>query len=237
VLFNVEAELDTANPAQARSALEKAKMVVAFSSFKHSTGTADVLLPIAPFTETAGAFVNCEGLVQSFNGVVRPLGDTRPGWKVLRVLGNLLGLAGFGYDTAEEVRAAALGDTAIAPRLSNRASAELALSTAATLTAGSFERIADVPIYHADAIVRRADSLQLTRAAKVAVQASLPAGLFDRLGLKDGDAVRVRQGELSVEMPAARDADLPETVVRVSAATGAAAALGAMFGELVVEKA
>ena len=237
LLFNVEAELDTANPAQARSALEKAKMVVAFSSFKHSTGTADVLLPIAPFTETAGAFVNCEGLVQSFNGVVRPLGDTRPGWKVLRVLGNLLGLAGFGYDTAEEVRAAALGDTAIAPRLSNRASAELALSTAATLTAGSFERIADVPIYHADAIVRRADSLQLTRAAKVAVQASLPAGLFDRLGLKDGDAVRVRQGELSVEMPAARDADLPETVVRVSAATGAAAALGAMFGELVVEKA
>jgi NADH-quinone oxidoreductase subunit G len=237
LLFNVEAELDTANPAQARSALEKAKMVVAFSSFKHSTSVADVLLPIAPFTETAGAFVNCEGLLQAFNGVVRPLGDTRPGWKVLRVLGNLLGLAGFSYDTAEAVRAAALGDTAIAPRLSNHASVELALSTAAPLTAGSFERIADVPIYHADAIVRRADSLQLTRAAKVAVQASLPVGLFDSLGLKDGDAVRVRQGELSVEMPAARDADLPETVVRVSAATGAAAALGAMFGELVVEKA
>jgi len=237
LLFNVEAELDTANPAQARSALEKAKMVVVFSSFKHSTSFADVLLPITPFTETAGAFVNCEGLLQSFNGIVRPLGDARPGWKVLRVLGNLLELPGFAYDTAEEVRAAALGDTPIASRLSNRASVEVALSAAATLADGSFERIADVPIYHADAIVRRADSLQLTRAAKIAVQASLPAGLFERLGLKEGDAVRVRQGELSVQMPAARDANLPETVVRVSAATGAAAALGAMFGELVVEKA
>ena len=71
---------------------------------------ADVLLPIAPFTETAGTFVNAEGTVQTFNGVVRPFGDTRPAWKVLRVLGSLLGVPGFEYDTSEEVRAAALGD-------------------------------------------------------------------------------------------------------------------------------
>ena len=68
-----------------------------------------MLLPIAPFTETSGTFVNAEGTVQSFNGVVRPLGETRPGWKVLRVLGSLLGVPGFEFDTAEEVRNAALG--------------------------------------------------------------------------------------------------------------------------------
>ena len=76
---------------------------------------ADVLLPIAPFTETSGTFVNAEGRVQSFHGVVKPLGDARPAWKVLRVLGNLLGLAGFGFETSEEVRAEALGDVARSP--------------------------------------------------------------------------------------------------------------------------
>jgi len=236
LLLNLEAELDLADPARARAALEKAEMVVAFSSFKHSTAFADVLLPISPFTETAGAFVNCEGLLQAFNGVVQPLGETRPGWKVLRVLGNLLGLADFNYDSAEAVRNEALTDTPLAGRLSNRSNAVLALGRGASTT-GALERLADVPIYHADPIVRRAESLQLTRAAKVALQAALPAGLFDRLGLKEGDAVRVRQGELSVEMPAARDANLPETVLRVPAATAASAVLGAMFGELVVEKA
>jgi len=237
LLFNVEPEFDTANPGEALAALEQAQMVVAFSSFKHSASLADVLLPIAPFTETSGAFINCEGVVQPFNGVVAPLGDTRPGWKVLRVLGNLLGLPGFGYDTAEEVRAAALNGTDIASRLSNAATATLAPVAHALTSDGAFERIADVPIYRADAIVRRAESLQLTRAARQAVQVSLPAAVFDRLGLKNGDAVRVRQGARSVEMPAARDANLPDNVVRVPAATSASAALGSMFGELLVEKA
>ena len=70
---------------------------------------ADVLRPIAPFTETSGTFVNTEGRVQSFNGVMAPRGDTRPGWKVLRVLGNILQLEGFEYDTPEQVRAEAVG--------------------------------------------------------------------------------------------------------------------------------
>jgi NADH-quinone oxidoreductase subunit G len=237
LLFNVEAQFDTANPAQAVAALQQAQMVVSFASFKHSAELADVLLPIAPFTETAGAFVNCEGRLQAFNGVVRPLGETRPGWKVLRVLGNLLGLPGFNYDTAEEVRSAALGSGEISARLSNAATAALVAVTHTAAADGAFERIADVPIYQADAIVRRADSLQLTRAAKQSVQAFLPAGVFDRLALKDGDAVVVRQGAYSVQMPAVRDLNLPEGVVRVPAATSASAALGAMFGELLVEKA
>ncbi|HEP6429969.1 NADH-quinone oxidoreductase subunit NuoG [Burkholderia cenocepacia] len=236
VLLNVEPEFDTADPAQALAALNQAEMVVVMSSFKHGLDYADVLLPVAPFTETAGTFVNAEGTVQSFNGVVRPLGDTRPAWKVLRVLGSLLGLPNFEYETAEEVRVAALGDAGVAGRLSNQTSVAPARA-AANAANGGFERLADVPIYHADALVRRAGALHLTAAAKAANVAALPAALFDKLGLKEGDAVRVRQGERAVQLPAVRDANLAETVVRVSAATPAGAALGSLSGELVVEKA
>ncbi|BCF89139.1 MULTISPECIES: NADH-quinone oxidoreductase subunit NuoG [Paraburkholderia] len=237
VLLNLEPEFDTANPAQALAALNQAEMVVVMSPFQTGAEYADVLLPIAPYTETAGTFVNAEGTVQMFNGVVRPLGDARPAWKVLRVLGNLLGASGFDYDTAEQVRTAALGDGDLTPRLSNRTSASVARSNGAKAAEGTFERIADVPIYHADQLVRRAQSLHLTAAARAANSVGLPAALFDKLGLKEGDAVRVRQGDRSVQIPAVRDANLAETVVRVSAATPAGAALGSLFGELVVEKA
>lgn len=237
VLFNVEPEFDTANPAQALAALKQAEMVVALSAFRHGADYADVLLPIAPFTETSGTFVNAEGTAQSFNGVVRPLGETRPGWKVLRVLGSVLGLPGFEFDTAEEVRNAALGTGDLTARLSNKTGVAAQRKTAAATREGTFERLADVPIYHADALSRRAESLHLTAAARDANVAGLPTSLFDNLGLKNGDAVRVAQGNLSVVLPAVRDANLAETVVRVSASTTAGAALGGLFGELVVEKA
>jgi NADH-quinone oxidoreductase subunit G len=220
------------------------------SAFKHGTDYADVLLPIAPFTETSGAFINAQGTLQAFNGVVRPLGETRPAWKVLRVLGNVLGLPGFEYDTAEEVRRAALPSSAdgsdfslaIASKLSNRASVAPTLQSklakpSVNGESSAYERIADVPIYHADPLVRRAASLQLTAAAQAAHKIGLPPALFEKLGLKDGDAVRVRQGQHTVVASAVRDADLAETVVRMPAATPAGAALGSLFGELVVEKA
>ncbi|AJK47247.1 NADH-quinone oxidoreductase subunit NuoG [Burkholderia plantarii] len=236
LLVNVEPEFDTADPIAARAALDQAEMVVVMSPFKYGTDYADVLLPIAPFTETAGTFVNAEGRAQSFNGVVRPLGDTRPGWKVLRVLGSLLGLPNFEYETSDEVRLAALGDGDIAARLSN-ATSVVPARAAAQPAAGALERLSDVPIYHADPLARRAGALHLTVAAKAAHAVGLPAALFDKLGLANGDAVRVSQGGRSVQLPAVRDANLAETVVRVSAATPAGAVLGGQSGELVVEKA
>src|SRR6185503_3774418 len=97
VLLNAEPELDAANPQAAKTALNAADMVVVMSAFKHGMDYADVLLPVAPFAETSGSFVNAEGRLQSFNGTVKPMGDARPAWKVLRVLGNILGLGGFDY--------------------------------------------------------------------------------------------------------------------------------------------
>jgi NADH-quinone oxidoreductase subunit G len=234
VLLNTEPEFDSANPQVALTALKQAATVVVLSPFRSEAALhyADVLLPIGPFTETSGTYINCEGVPQSFNGVVRALGEARPGWKVLRVLGNLLGLPGFDYDTSEAIRDQVLAN-AVDARLDNGTDAAIAVNAS---SADGVERLADVPIYHADPIVRRASSLQLTTLARQAVKVSLPAGLFAALGLKAGDAVKITQGQGSVVMPAVADATLADNVVRVPAATPAAAQLGALFGAVQIEK-
>jgi NADH-quinone oxidoreductase subunit G len=160
VLLNVEPE-DTAAGVAAAAGLNQAEMVVTLSPFKTNLAFSDVLLPIAPFSETSGSFVNAEGRVQSFHAVVKPLGETRPAWKVLRVLGNLLGLDGFGFESSQEVLAAA---TAKAANLSN------ATQAAIQLDAPAGEPVS-AAIYQLDGLVRRAPSLQLTADAREGVAA------------------------------------------------------------------
>ncbi len=167
LLLNTEPAQDCAAGAQG---LRSAGMVVTLSPFKANLDISDVLLPIAPFTETSGSFVNAEGRLQSFHAVVRPLGDTRPAWKVLRVLGNLLGLPGFDADSSQAVLAAALpglssGCTIDAVRLSN-ADARAGASAADLNPATSPPCVAS--IYQLDALVRRAHSLQMTSDARMA---------------------------------------------------------------------
>ncbi|MDL2357004.1 MAG: NADH-quinone oxidoreductase subunit NuoG [Pseudomonadota bacterium] len=236
LLLNAEPELDCANPQQARAALDAAEMVVVMSAFKHGADYADVLLPIAPFSETAGTFVSCEGRAQSFNGTVKPMGDARPAWKVLRVLGNLLGVAGFDYETSEAIRDEVLGKgvTDLSARLSNKTS--IMVSGASFGNAGALERVTDVPIYFADAIARRSEPLLRTADAQAPL-AHLPKALADKLGVKAGDIVRVSQGTGAAMLVAAIDARLPANAVRVAAAHPSTAMLGAMFGPINVEKA
>jgi NADH-quinone oxidoreductase subunit G len=236
LLLNVEPVLDAADAAAAKAALAGSGLVVALTAFKDAAvDNADVLLPIAPFTETAGTLVNAEGRVQSFHGVVKPLGDARPGWKVLRVLGNLLGLPGFEHETADDVKKDALGDVeGIAARLDNTSAASL--SGGGDVAAGGLQRIADVPIYMTDSIVRRSPPLQLTADARPPV-ASLPSSLWRQLGLQPDAMVLVAQGQSAVLMPAREDATLAEGTVRVPAGHPATIALGAMFGPIAVEKA
>jgi len=234
VLLGVEPELDSANPAAAIAAVQAAEMVVSLSPFKTAaTDYADVLLPIAAFAETSGTFVNAEGRVQSFHGSVKPQGDARPAWKVLRVLGTMLGLQGFEYETSEEVKARALGDLAALPAKLNNATSATPNLNAST---GGLERLADLPIYSADALVRRSPALQATADAKAPV-ASLPQALWAELGLAEGAQVKVSQDGGAAVLPAVLDASLPANVVRVPAGTPATATLGASFGAIRVEKA
>ncbi|MES2347712.1 MAG: NADH-quinone oxidoreductase subunit NuoG [Pseudomonadota bacterium] len=235
VLLNAEPELDAHSPQAAAAALKHAEMVVVMSAYKHGMDYADVLLPVSPFSETSGTFVNCEGRAQSFNGTVKPLLETRPAWKVLRVLGNILGLSGFDYDTSEAIRDEVLGAgvTDLSAKLNNiTKQAVVAASAASTGT----ERIADVPIYFADAVVRRAESLQ-KMADAAAPKAHLSSALAQQLGVAAGDTVKVTQGSGSAILVAAVDAKLPANAVRVAAAHASTAALGGMFGSITVEKA
>ncbi len=158
VLLNTEPALDAANGAAAAQALGQAEMVVTLSPFKTNLDISDVLLPISPFTETAGTFINTEGRVQSFHGVVKPLGETRPAWKVLRVLGSMLHVPGFAFETIDEVRAHAI-PADVTALLSNVCSAHVEVSPAAGQPASA-------AIYQLDSLVRRAPSLQLTADAK-----------------------------------------------------------------------
>lgn len=237
LLLNVEPELDCANPQLARSALEKAEMVVVMSPYRHGMDYADVLLPIAPFSETSGTFVNAEGRAQGFNGTVKPLGDTRPAWKVLRVLGNLLGLDNFAYESSEDIRNEVLGVKTLdgldlSALLTNRADVALL----APQTSTEIQRVADVPIYFSDAITRRSESLQQTVDAQ-APNVKLSASLAQSLGVSAGTLVRVTQGAGSVTLPCTIESGLPTNVVRLAAAHASTAALGAMFGSIKVEKA
>ncbi|MGE5865000.1 MAG: NADH-quinone oxidoreductase subunit NuoG [Rhizobacter sp.] len=234
ILLNVEPAFDAANPALAVRALQGADCVIAMTPFKNAAlDVADVLLPVSPFSETSGTFVNAEGRVQSFHGVVKPLGETRPAWKVLRVLGNLLQLDGFSHETSEEVRAEALGDlSTVSARLSNRCSAPIKPAASGS----GLERISDVMIYGSDSLVRRATSLQLTKDARPPV-ASLSSDLWAGLGLNGTAAVRVSQGEAIAVMTAQLDPTLAANVVRVPTGHPATAGMGPMFGPITVEKA
>ena len=161
ILLNTEPEFDSAAGAAAAQSLGQAEMVVTLSPFKANMAFSDVLLPIAPFTETSGSFVNAEGRLQSFHAVVKPLAETRPAWKVLRVLANLLEIPGVAFETSQDVLARA---TAKPLAASNAVLAEIRL-------AGPVSAPAVASIYQLDSIVRRAPSLQLTADARQEVTA------------------------------------------------------------------
>lgn len=174
VLLNTEPEFDSAPGRKAAAALDRAEMVVTLSPFKANLEFSDVLLPIAPWTETPGTFVSAEGRVQSFHAVVKPAGEARPAWKVLRVLGNLLGLQGFEFESAQEVLAAARGK-ADAMESFVRGNLLSNATSAAVNTAGAGGRPASAAIYQLDGIVRRAPSLQLTADARATAQEEVAA--------------------------------------------------------------
>ena len=167
ILMGVEPEVDCADSSRATEAMNAAEFVVVLNAFSSDEMKeyADVILPISPFSETSGTFVNAEGRWQSFEGVVEPLGEARPAWKVLRVFGNLFECDGFDYVSSQEVR-----DEVKAIAQDITMSNEMPWQCPSTLTIDSqgIEEVADRSMYASDGLVRRATSLQqVVSAARV----------------------------------------------------------------------
>lgn len=231
LLFNVEPSRDLAKTVAGRRALGAARWVVACAVFDSPEirELADVLLPVAPYTEMAGTFVNMEGRFQTFVGVAKPQGESRPGWKVLRVLANLLDLPGFDYANVETVRA----------ELKEDFSAPSTFQRVLYVPRDSFsdlERVADIPLYAADMLVRRAIALQKTREALAASDAWASSTTLASLGVKNGETVQIRQTDGSVIVKLFEDDLVAQGCIRLAGALDHTAALGSLSATLTVER-
>jgi NADH-quinone oxidoreductase subunit G len=233
LVAGVEPEHDM-GPA-ALAALEQSGFNVVLSAYRNAaTDRAHVILPITPYAETGGTFVNMEGRAQSFNAAVKPQGDSRPGWKVLRMLGSLLEIADFHPDTIEAVRAQ------IAPDLGAWAKAGLGNAIASfdwelRTPRSAIERIAEFPVTASDPIVRRSPSLQKTADGKASRTLRANAATLVRMKLAVGDTVNVTQGGGTATLAVAVDGALPDDAVRIARGVAETAALGE--GAIAFEKA
>jgi len=236
VILGAEPDLGAGDTAAAHQALESAELVIALSPFKSPLmDYTHVMLPAAAYAETAGSYVSMEGRLQSFRAAVPPQGEARPAWKVLRVLGNQLGLAGFDQDSAEQVLAEALpgGEAAVRARLNNDITG---VAVTHLNAADGIERLGDTPIYQLDIYTRRAPALQATDDGQSAHAARACGDLIARLGLTADKPVRVRQGSAETVMKLVRDDRLPDNVVRVAGSLPAVIMFGPRFGAISLEK-
>ncbi len=230
LLVGVDPLLDAANPAQAREALAESNQVVALTAFRTPTlaATADLMLPIGWFAETSGTLVNTQGDWQSFSGAVTPAGEARPAWKVLRVLGTMLDIEGFEYDSSEEVlaevRAACDGVS-----LNNDANGGCEITC---YGAEGLHRLGWFPLYAAEMGIRQATALQKTRDALGAQTVQMNAKTAAAHGLSEATEATVIQNGGSLTLPLCLDETLADDCVLVAAGIAGTEALGPLFGEL-----
>ncbi|MGA9851632.1 MAG: NADH-quinone oxidoreductase subunit NuoG [Gammaproteobacteria bacterium] len=235
VLMGVEPELDCWDSAAALAALKQAHAVIAIAPFVTEVmkDYATVLLPACTFGETSGTYVNTEGRWQSFTGMTKPVGEARPGWKILRVLGNLCELPGFEYQSAEEVLAE-LQTSSGELKPDNRFAGTRIIGPVTRVN--GFRRVGEVPLYSSDMLVRRAKPLQETRDADAAWVRLSPAD-GKKLGVQDGDSVSVKRNGTRVRLPVHFDESVAAGDVWLPAGIVATAAFGAFHTDVEVEKA
>ncbi len=238
LLLNIEPELDCQHAALAKEAMAKAECVVALTAFKSvALDNADVLLPIAPFTETSGTFMSMEGRIQSFKAVVKPLGECRPAWKVLRVLANTLDLQGFDFDSTEDVRNVMFkGEKAstVAKRSLNNNMKEL-VEVETKIKSSGLQRIGEVRQYESDPIVRRSVPLQKTK-YNIKPMARLHPDEMRLQNVVEGDTVLVKQDKGSAILTVQRDTHVAMGCLRVAAAHEDTIGLGDLMGDISLEK-
>jgi NADH-quinone oxidoreductase subunit G len=231
VLLDLEPEVDSAAPHTAFNAMMDAEFVVVLSPFNSSRYQqyANVVLPIAPFTETAGTYINVEGQWQRFTGVTAPLEETRPAWKVLRVLGNLFACSGFDYVSNEEVLnevrekcGSVKTDNTMAWRCP---------STVVSSPTEKLVRICEMQPYSWDSVQRRATALQNTPDAHEAA-IIVNENMAKRLGLADGDRATATQDSAKVVLPVMIDNAVADDSVLIHAGLSETAVLSADLSEI-----
>ncbi len=232
VLLGVEPELDCWDGAVALKALQGAELIVSLSPYAALAGKtkAQVILPVATFAETSGTYINAEGRWQSFQGATKPFGEARPAWKVLRVLGNLCGLDGFEYVSSDEILAEVQAAcSSVSP--DNTVTADQSL---VPLRADGLLRVAEVPIYAADALVRRARSLQASSLARPA-EVRLHPDAAQELGVAGREQVQVCQNGMAVDLPLVLDESIPRDCAWIPAGLGASVAVGPAVGPVAIQ--
>lgn len=233
ILFNIEPDLDCADPVLAGTALEKADFVVAFSTFRNTLleKTANVILPIAPFTEMSGTFVNIAGDWQSFKPVVKLHENSQPGWKALCSLANLFQLPGFRYETAESIREEVYAQVSNLEK-SNYGEIDwrnVSLPEQAT----TLSRIGEIPLYSVDSLVRRSHPLQ---EAQRIVENAKVLRLNPSYGFKTNEKVMIKQKKAVIILPVVLDERVPPGAAWIAGGIKDTAELVELFGEIEIQK-
>jgi len=233
LLLNIEPDTDAANAKDLLATLDNADFVVSVSAYNSASlkDVADVLLPAAGFMETSGTYVNAEGLWQSFKGAVEPKGESRPAWKILRVLGNLTGVDGFEFMSSQDVKNEVRSQCE-SIELSNMIDADV--SKLDVTAASGLHRASDVPMYAGDAVLRRADALQRTVDAQ-SMCVRLNSAEAERLGLSAAATVTVKQGDNSAVLYLAIDDSIPDASAWIPMALKGNDLLGAAFAAVSIE--
>ena len=237
ILLNIEPQLDASNAQLMENAIVSSDFTVALTSYNSKyLENVDVLLPISPFTESSGTIVNIEGRVQSYTAVTQPLGQSRPAWKVLRVLANHLDLKGFDYESSLDVKEARIKSNVqfISKELSNEIDITSDYKIRNTKPK-QFSRIGEIHQYLIDPIVRRAPSLQ-TAIQKSKAHAKLHPLEMKTLRLKANDKIKVMQGNQWASLMVIEDISIPEGSIYIPSGIDETANLADIYGDITVQK-
>jgi NADH-quinone oxidoreductase subunit G len=230
-LMAVEPGFDFANPHGARQSMLAAEFVVMLSAYHHESiqDYADVILPMAPFAETSGTFINIDNTWQTVKGATAPYGEARPAWKILRVLGTLFQCKNFEYTSTQDI----LTEINELVAMGSEQDYVPYYPESLPVINHSLVRVGEWPLYRVDAIVRNANELQLCAASEAACIRIHPI-TADRLQL--GEHATVSQGDIEITLPLKRDERIALDVVWVANAMPETADLGHSFAAITIKR-